>query len=140
MATINGKAYSAANVQISMAGKVVAAATGIKYSENNEHTNIYVMGRAEPFSIVDNTTEYEGEVMLLLDEYEALQRSIPAGQSITKIAAFDIVVTYQTRLGDIITDELKNCRFKSLEKEWKANELFTEIALPISIGSIAYNI
>ena len=141
MATINGIAYSGAYVELSVAGKPVAGATGIDYEESNEHESIRTLGRSEPYAVVDTgVTEYEATIMLLQDEYEALQRSIPAGQSITRIAAFNIVVTKPAVIGGFITDELVDCRFKSVKKGYKAGELSTEMEFPISVRKIRYNI
>lgn len=137
---INGKRYSYENVSIAFAGKVVAACDGINYKETTEHEEIKVLGKRSPHAIVDKGASYEGEVMLVMDEFESLQRSIPKGASVTQIAAFDITIVWQAADGSIMTDRLKQCRIKEVGKEFKAGELFSVISLPISIGLIEYNV
>lgn len=136
---INGTTYSSENIQIIMGNKVVAAA-GIEYEESVETQDVHVLGQREPYATINGKGTFAGKVMLIMDEYDALQDSIPKGQSITSVSAFNIIVA---RLDSTLTlrkDRLNKVKVRKVPKAFKAGENAATIELEISIGSIDHNI
>ncbi len=132
--------YTTENIQLVLAGKVVAGCTGIDYEETAESTPVHVLGQKDPFAVIKGRSEYQGTLMLIYDEYDAIQDSIPKGRSLVSITDFEILVTRLDANDILRTDKLKGVRFTSVKKSYKPNETAHEIELPISIREIEYNV
>ncbi|MDJ1494157.1 hypothetical protein QNI19_14530 [Cytophagaceae bacterium DM2B3-1] len=136
---INGTAYSFENIQVVMANKTVAA-TNIEYDEDSEDTVIHVLGQKNPFATISGKSTFTGKITLMIDEYDSLQDSIPQGQSITKIAAFNILVARLDSNDRLRTDRLVKCKFKKVSKKFSAGENHATMELDITIGGIEPNV
>lgn len=137
---INGKQFSFEDIKLSLAGKVVTGCTGVSYQEQQASEQVHVLGQAEPYATISGAKTYSGEVRLMMDEYDALQDSIPRGKSLTDIAGFEIVVLRLGANNILRTDVLRKVKFMEVNKEMSAGETFHEITLPISIAKIDYNV
>lgn len=136
---INGTTYSYENIQVVLGSKIVAA-NGIEFDETGDDSEIHVLGQKAPFATISGASKYTGKIMLLMDEYDALQDSIPKGKSLRDIAAFNILVARLDSTLTLRTDRLNKCRFKKIGKSYKANENHAIIELELTIGGIDYNI
>jgi hypothetical protein len=132
------KEYGWRDVTIQFLGKPVTGARGVKYTAKQESTNIYALG-GKPVAYSEGKREFEGEVMILQSELEALQRTLPPRKSILDLKPFDIVVVYTDSEAFIVTDILKGCKFLELTKQLKVDDPFMELTLPIRITDIEYN-
>jgi hypothetical protein len=136
----NTREYSGKDVQVSMLGRPVALRS-IKYKASQEKQNVYVLGQKDPYTKMVGRKETEGEVVMLQSEFEALVRSLPAGNDPLDIAPFDIVVLYvDENTGFIITDVLKDVEFTEYEKEINEDDDMMEITLPLNIGRVLLNV
>lgn len=132
--------YSGKDCKIAMLGREVAAIS-VSYSGKQEKTNMFVLGKATPHAEIVGRKEFEGEIVLPQSEFEAIVRSLPAGQDPLDIAPFDIVVLYideVTRLA--VTDILEDCTFTEYSKEMKNEDDMMEVSLPLRISNIKLNI
>ncbi|GAB4129594.1 MAG: hypothetical protein Fur0027_14580 [Raineya sp.] len=132
--------YSGKDCKIAMLGREVAAIS-ISYSGKQEKTNMFVLGKSTPYAEIVGRKEFEGEIVLPQSEFEAIVRSLPAGQDPLDIAPFDIVVLYideVTRLA--VTDILEDCTFTEYGKEMKNEDDMMEVSLPLRISNIKLNV
>jgi hypothetical protein len=128
--------FSGKDVQVSMLGKPVSL-TSIKYKASQDKENTYVLGKKTPYAKVVKRKEFEGEMTMPQSEFEALVRSLPAGNDPLDIAPFDVVVMYiDETTGFIVTDVLKDVEFTEYEKEMNATDDMMEITMPLSIGNV----
>jgi hypothetical protein len=132
--------YSWADIQVFMLGRPVVGIRGVRYKVSRTKTNIYALG-SKPVARTRGNKEFEGELILLQSELEALQEGLKKGQDITDIKPFDIVVTYApTNGGKITTDIVKGAEFLEVEKGMNQNDPNMELTLPVIIADIQYNV
>lgn len=89
-ALINGKAFSAADIIILIAGVEVASANSISITENANKANNYGMSR-RPVSRGRGNEEIESSVGLSYKDVQKLRSLSPSGK-LTDIPAFDLLV------------------------------------------------
>lgn len=136
----SSREYSGKDVQVTMLGRSVALRS-LKYKASQEKQNVYVLGRKDPYAKMVGRKEYEGEIVMLQSEFEALVRSLPAGNDPLDIAPFDIVVLYvDESTGFIITDVMKEVEFTEYEKAMTEEDDMMEITLPLNIGRVLLNV
>jgi len=137
MATFNSKEYSWADISIFIAGRKVVGARSIKYKEAKEKEFIHASGD-EPRGIGHGNKTYEGELILLQSEYEALEDA--AGGSLLDVT-LDIIVAYSPKTGGLTrTDALKFAEITEAEKGMAQNDKYAEITLPLMFLGIDKNI
>ena len=132
----NSKQYAWVDLEIWMLGKKIAGARGVKYKINHEKEAIHGAG-GEPQGIGRGNKTYEGELVLLQSEIEALTTNalLAGGNDITDLTAMNIVVAYAPAGGAITMDILQNAEFSEVEKGMNQNDKFAEITLPfIALG------
>lgn len=140
MATFNSKEYSWSNIQVVLFGRVVIGIRGIKYKVSQEKEAVYGMGN-KPLGIQSGNKSYEGEIMLLQSELEAIQRAAGTGNDLTDIPAFDIQVSYVDKAtGVIVNDVVKFAEFTEAEKGMEQGDKFMEITMPFIALDIQKNI
>lgn len=132
--------YGYQDVTISMLGRVVARARGVKYKETSSTTNIPVLGSANAVDNGKGASAYTGELMILQSEFDALCAGLPRGKTPTSLAPFNVTVVYQKE-GDatIWTDVLNNVRITEWEKGFEAEDPFMEVTLPIVFTDVTLN-
>jgi hypothetical protein len=136
---INGKEYDMEDVQLRLLGRRVFGCTAITYGNTQEKIKHYGTSKV-PVSYSREGYEASGEITLLQSEFEAIQKALPRGKSLTDIAPFDITVTYAMEADpDPVTDVLKGCQFNSVEKSLTAGEGGMEVTLPLHVMFIEYN-
>lgn len=123
-----------------MLGRPVALRS-ISYKATQEKQNVYVLGRKEPFAKMTGRKQFEGELVMLQSEFEALVRSLPAGNDPLDIAPFSIEILYIDEVsGLIITDRLLEVEFTEYEKAMNEDDDMMEITIPLNIGRILLNV
>lgn len=132
--------YAWADIKVVMLGRPVIGIRGVRYKVSRTKTNIYALG-SKPVARTRGNKEFEGELVLLQSELEAIQKGLPKGQDITDIRPFDIVVSYAPNEGgQIVTDMMKAVEFLEVEKGMNQNDPNMELTLPVIIGDIQYNV
>lgn len=136
----NSKEFEWADVEIVMLGRPVTGIRGVTYKETQEKEPVYGRGN-KPRAIQKGNKAYEGSIVLLQSELEAMQAAVGKNNSVLDIPAFDIVVAYAPTDGSpIITDIIKNAEFTETEKSLKQNDKFMELTLPFVALGIEYNV
>jgi hypothetical protein len=137
MATFNSKQYAWANVRVVLFGREVIGIRGVKYKVSQEKEAVYGAG-SKPLGIQAGNKSYEGEVVLLQNELEAIQRAAGVGNDITDIPAFDIQVSYVDKVsGSLVNDTIKYAEFTEAEKGMSQGDKFMEITLPFIALDVA---
>jgi hypothetical protein len=132
--------YSGKDCKVAMLGREVSAIS-ISYSAKQEKTNMYVLGKSSPHAEIVGRKEFEGEIVLPQSEFEAIIRSLPAGQDPLDIAPFDIVVVYVDDVTNlIVTDILEDCTITEYSKEMKNEDDMMEVSLPLRISNVKLNV
>jgi len=136
---INGLLYSWSDIRVILLGRILTGITAIDYKDGQ--TTKGVMGRGKKrVGRVSGNYQASGSITLLMDEVEALNRSLPAGQSIYDIPPFDIPVAYVNPENILVTHILKQCVFLEQNRESKAGEVKEiEVKLPLDVSEIDWN-
>jgi hypothetical protein len=137
---INKRRYSWADIRATIFGRTLEGITGIEYSDSEEINPTYGRGK-RPVGYTQNNYEANGTITLLIDEIIGIQNLVPRGRGIQDIPTFDIVVSYMDETGNIITDKLKGCKFRSNGRTGTAGETGAlEQELELFILEIQYNV
>ena len=127
----NTKEFAWSNVEIATLGRVLTRVRGVKYSSKKEKEYLHARGE-NPHSIQSGNKTYEGELMLLQSELEAIQRQLGANEDITDLGGLNITVVYKPKYGtSLVTHILKNVEFTEDPREIKQGDKFQELTLPI---------
>lgn len=127
----NTKEFAWSNVEIATLGRVLTRVRGVKYSSKKEKEYLHARGE-NPHSIQSGNKTYEGELMLLQSELEAIQRQLGANEDITDLGGLNITVVYKPKDGtSLVTHILKNVEFTEDPREIKQGDKFQELTLPI---------
>lgn len=136
---INGIEYAFQDVKVQMLGKPVIGCTGVEYTTKREKVNIMARG-SKPVARGRGPKNFEGKIMVLQSELEALQVLAGAGNDITNIGMFDVVIAYAPDEGGVVkVDTLVDCEFTEVKKGLKTGDMNMEVELPLIIGDIKYN-
>jgi hypothetical protein len=131
-ATFSTKQYNWSAVKVFLFGRLITGLRGVEYSVKKEKEPVHGAGE-EPLSIQSGNKTYEGNIVLLQSELEAIIKSAKtAGYvDITDIPGFDIQVSY-VNIGEApTTDSLIGCEFTEENKALKQGDKFMECTLPI---------
>lgn len=125
---LDSREYEWADLTLILGGNDITGFRGIKIKEKIEREAIYAKGR-QPHSIQSGNASYEGEIMLLGSEYEAL---VKAGKGTVMSLALDGILTMgNPAAGDaLISKRAVGIRFTEASSEWKQGDKFQEITLP----------
>lgn len=127
----NSKEYAWHNVEIAMHGRILTRVRGVKYSVKNDKEAVHGRG-ANPFAIQSGNKTYEGELILLQSELEALQRELGESEDVTDIPCFDIVVAYRPHNGGaVVSHILKSAEFTEDNRDIGQGDKFQELTIPI---------
>ena len=124
----NSRQYEWADLTLILGGRDISGVRAVKYTEKIEREAVYAKGR-EPHSIQSGNISYEGEIMVLQSEYEAL---VKAGNGSVLSLNLDALFAYGNPSdGDAITtDRASGIRFTEAGKDLKQGDKFQEISLP----------
>lgn len=133
---INGLLYSWSDIRIILLGRDISGILAIDYKDGVTTKPVYGRGKKR-IGRVSGMYEASGAITLEMSEVEALNLSLPAGQSIYDIAPFDITIVYVNAEQLLITHVLKQCVFTSQDRASKAGEVKEiEVKLPLDIAEI----
>ena len=129
--SFNSKEYAWSNVEIAMHGRILTRVRGVKYTAKKDKEAVHGRGE-DPFAIQSGNKTYEGELMLLQSELEAIQRQLDPNDDITDMDGFNITVAYRPKNGGaVVTHILKAAEFTEDVREIKQGDKFQELTLPI---------
>lgn len=131
---INGRAYSWADLDISIGRTSVVGVTAVSYDDEQVIEDNYGRGKrvvSRGYGNVSTT----GSITLHMSEIEALQDASTTGR-LQDLGEFDILVSYQPTGGKIINHKLKNCRFKNNGRAVSQGDTLIEKELELIVGSI----
>lgn len=127
----NSKEFAWSNVEIAMLGRVLIRVRGVKYASKKEKEYLHARGE-NPHAIQSGNKTYEGELMLLQSELEAIQNQLESTQDVTDLDPFNITVVYKPKNGGaLVTHILKNAEFTEDPREIGQGDKFQELTLPI---------
>ena len=128
-----------ANINVVLAGRPITGLRGVKYKITQEKEVIHASGN-EPHGVGRGNKTYEGEIVVLQSELEALTRAAGVGKNITDLRNLDIVVAYAAEEGlPLVTDIIKYAEFTESEKGMSQGDKFSEHTLPFIALGIEFN-
>ena len=134
---INGHEYSWADIVVNIAGAPLTGITGIDYDDDQEVVNVYGAGRF-PVSRSKGRITCSSKISLLTSEVIALQKKAPNGR-LQDIAPFPIIVSYiPDDGGEVVTDKLRNCQFKTNRRNWSEGDTSKSVDIDLVISHIEW--
>lgn len=126
----NTKQFAWSDVKINLLGRTLIGVQGVSYKASVEVEPVFGRGN-KPLSMQSGNYTFEGEIMLLQSELEALRAAVKAINPLYKITdiSFDLVVAYGDGL-NAVTDIVLGCQITEYEKGMEQNDKFMEITLP----------
>ena len=134
----NTKEYEWADVEVLLLGRPVTGIRDVKYKASQEKEVLYARGN-KGRSIQKGNKIYDGSIMILQSELDALINAAGTDKDALDIPPFDIVIAYEAG-GIIKTDIVKNAEFTEFEKGMAQNDKNMEIELPFICLDIQYNV
>jgi hypothetical protein len=126
------------NVTTNMRGRDIEGITEVDYSDEVERDNAYGQG-AYPIGDSEGNVKPKASLTLYLEEIIALQRSLPPGTNISKVAPFDITVEYEYQ-GFKYKDRIRNCRFKGNGRAIKQGDKTISQKFDLLVSHVDWNI
>jgi hypothetical protein len=126
------KQYSWSSVKLFLFGRLVTGLRGVDYTVKKEKEAVHGAGD-EPLAIQSGNKTYEGNIVLLQSELEAIISAAKklGFKDLTELPGFNVPVTY-ANVGQIpTTDLLIGCEFTEMPKGMKQGDKFSEHTLPI---------
>lgn len=131
--------YEWSDISLVIGGRDITGIRGIKHSEKLEGEALYAKGK-KPHSIQTGNFSYEGSIMLLQSEYEAL---VKAGNgSVLNLRGLGANIGYGNPLnGDAMMHKaISGIQFTEAANDWKQGDKFIEIELPFLATDIQNNV
>ncbi len=127
----DSREYSWSNLEVVMLLKNITKIRGVKYASKKEKEYLHAKGD-DPHAIQSGNKTYDGEIILLQSEVEALDKLVLPHQDLTDLAPFNLIVSYVDKNSNkITTHTLKSVEFTEDSRETKQGDKFMEITLPI---------
>lgn len=126
----NSAQYSWADVKVIMLGREVTGLQGVKYKVARELEEVRGRGN-DPLALQRGNKSYDGSIMLLQSEVEALEVAVAAldpNYDLTDVQ-FDIIVTYGDG-GVSHTDTVQGVVITEYEKGINQGDKYMKIELP----------
>lgn len=133
---INGTMYDWGSITVNIAGVPITGITGVEYSDEQEIEDSWGAGRY-PVGRGKGRIKCTAKITLFMQEVIAIQKQA-LNSRLQDIAPFDIVVVYLPDNGQLVTDVLKNCQFKSNKRTWKEGDMKQEVDLELIISHIIW--
>lgn len=130
----DSREFEFADVRVAILGTQLTGLRGLTYKKSQEKEPVYGAGN-EPRAIQRGNKKYEGQLMLLKSDFDALNiAAIAAGyEDIVDVPGdlIDLIVVYQKEgTAKLSTDRLLNVEFTEAEDGMKQNDKFKEVTLP----------
>lgn len=133
---INGTEYSWSQIKLNILGNQVIGVTKITYKEEEEMEDNFGAGN-RPVSRSYGKITSEASIEMYASEIEAIQQAVPTGR-LQDIPEFDIVVSYQPKLGRIVNHTLHNVRFKNNGRESDTDTMAIKQELELIVSHISW--
>lgn len=131
---INGTEYAFEDVKSSMVNRSLVGFEALSYGASKQHKNIFGKGNRPVAMSRGKKDASPAKIVIHQSEFEAMQRSAPAGSDPTDWAPFEWVVSYAPE-GDVITtDIIPYCRVTSWEKGMRTDDGHMTIELNMVTG------
>lgn len=131
---INGVEYGFEDVKINTLGRSLVGFTGFEYGATKEHSNVHGRGN-QPVAMARGKKDAKpAKLTILQSEFEAMQRSAPAGTDPTDWAPFEVTVCYQMESGQLVTDIVPFCRVSDYTKGLSTGDANMTIDLSLVTG------
>lgn len=119
------------NITVNLFGRDVEGITAISYNDSETKENVYGAGKY-PIGRSRGNYEAEASITLFKEEADALREASTV--RLTEVSAFDVVVQYMDKDGNIKKDILRNCEFTNdgVEAEQSDGSITTEYELVLS--------
>lgn len=133
-----GQSYAWGDVRLSLFGREVIGVTNIEYDVERELKENYGAG-TEPVSSGVGNKKYKGSLSLDMKEVQGILAAMSFPGDLTDIPPFDIIVSVGDDTANrTITDVLRDCRFKSMGRKMKQNDMEFSHEIPLFIMGIEY--
>ena len=132
----DSREYEFADIRVSMLGVELTGLRGLTYKKSQEKELVYGAGN-EPKAIQRGNKKYEGSLMLLKSDFDALSAAARGAgyNDITDVPGrlIDITCLYQKSddSTQLAVDTLQNVEFTEFEDGQKQGDKFKEISLPL---------
>lgn len=136
---VNGLLYSWSDINVILLGRLLGGILGIDYDDSQDTKPVYGRGK-RAVGRVSGNYKANASITLEMSEVEALNQSVPKGQTIYDIAPFDIPVVFVNPEQMLVTHILKGCVFLSQNRGSKAGDVKEiEVKLPLYVTEIDWN-
>jgi hypothetical protein len=139
---INGQEYAWADLEVVMSGKTtpLQGILEIEYSTQQEHNHLHAKGR-DPHSMTSGNKMYNGKLVVLQSEVEAMQRAFGAGRDVTDSRGAVVTIAYMPdSVGQITVDQIVELRFEEIRKGMRSGDGHMTVELPFKALKINYNV
>lgn len=113
---INGSEYAFEDIKVSVLGRSLVGFTDIRYGATKEYKNVHGRGNKPVARTRGKSDAKPGKLVVLQSEFEAMQKSAPAGSNPCDWAPFDITVSFAPIGGVVTTDIIPMCQVTDWEK------------------------
>lgn len=127
--------YGWKDVEVSVDGRILVGALGVKFSDSIERELLYGKGN-KPLGVQDGNVKYEGELTIHQGELEKLIQAT-GNKGAEGLKNLTIVFSY-SKEGRITTRTLIGCAATSIGEEYKQNDKFATVAVPFIFTEIVY--
>lgn len=135
---INGTEYSWANILFTFMGRTPAGIRSITYKEVQNMSLVYGTGQS-PVGRAYGNIEPTASISMLFSELQKIKDISPSGK-ITDLTEFDILITYQPTPTKVVTDVLKDVKFKDNGVTVASGDEEMVVDIELSITDIEFGI
>ncbi len=135
---INGQRHSWASIEVNLLDRIVTGITSINYDDAEVKENHYGAGN---MPVHRGRGRYEANASLTLYNYEveAIQAALPRGKRLMDSPPFDVKVSFLDDTNQITTHVIRNCEFKSNNRNMSQGDTKIEVSLDLVVSHIEWS-
>lgn len=133
-----GKLAGWNSIKSNMMGRDPEGITEIEYSDNKDKENSYGAGEY-PVGRGEGNYSAKAAVTLLIEEVNAIQKSLPRGKRLIDILPFDWVVEYEYQ-GFKYRDIVRNCEFTGRSVAVKQGDKVIATKFDLIVSHVDWNV
>jgi len=135
---INGQRHSWSSIEVNLLDRIVTGITSINYDDTEMKENHYGAGN---MPVHRGRGKYEANASMTLYNYEveAIQSALPRGQRLMDAPPFDVKISFLDETDQIITHVIRNCEFKSNNRNMSQGDTKIEVSLDLVVSHIEWN-
>jgi hypothetical protein len=134
--TVNGVAYTHADIVLNIGAVPIVGVTSIDYSDNQQMTANYSTGN-KPTSVGFGQVEFSASITITFETMQLIQLGAPGGK-IQNILFFDVGINYLPESGVLVRDVLRRCRFKGRSQNSETGNSEIPVTLELYVSDIDY--